>query len=74
MKTSNAAFDQAEELAEGERQSGIKTASRALSRRGGPNCIGCGELIGEKRRTVLPSATRCYECQAAYEGEQVARK
>jgi phage/conjugal plasmid C-4 type zinc finger TraR family protein len=70
MNSSDAAFDQAEELAKGERQSGIKTASKALSRRGTAECIGCGNPIGERRRKILPSATRCVECQTAYEKEQ----
>jgi phage/conjugal plasmid C-4 type zinc finger TraR family protein len=73
MKTSNAALDRADELAEAERESGIKSARRALSRKGPPDCIECGKPIGERRRKVLPSATRCYLCQEAHEEEQAGR-
>ena len=73
MKTSNAAFDQADELAENERQSGIKAASKALSKAGTLDCIVCGEPIGRVRKAVLPSATRCVTCQETYEKERAGR-
>lgn len=73
MDLSNSAFDQAEELAEGERQNGIKTASEALSKPGTAVCVDCDTEISEARRKAAPFATRCIECQAAREKGQVAR-
>lgn len=71
MYVSNAALDRAEELAEGERQTGINAASRAISEVGFVDCIDCGREIHPKRRAALPSAKRCVDCQTAYELEQV---
>jgi phage/conjugal plasmid C-4 type zinc finger TraR family protein len=73
MPPSNADFDRAEELAEGERQSGIKAASKALLGVGLIDCIGCGHEIDPKRRAAAPWAKRCAECQTTYELEQATR-
>lgn len=73
MNFSNAAYDRADELAEGERESGINAASRALCGHGFTHCIECGEPIDGRRREALPSAKRCVECQTAIELEQATR-
>lgn len=30
-------------------------------------CIDCGEEIGEERKRILPSATKCVECQSLFD-------
>lgn len=71
MNSSNAAFDQAEQLAEAEREAGIVSARAALSGGGFTHCVNCGVAIPLSRRKALPSAKRCFECQQAYELDQV---
>ncbi len=38
-----------------------------ISAVGDGSCQDCGERIGEERLTALPSAVRCFRCQAAWE-------
>jgi phage/conjugal plasmid C-4 type zinc finger TraR family protein len=71
MNFTNAAYDQADELAEKERQCGIEAASKELSGSGFTHCIDCGAEIDRRRRAALPSAKRCFPCQQAYELDQV---
>lgn len=73
MNFSNAAFDQANELAERERENGILAAARAMAGGGFTHCIECGEEISAQRRAAYRGAKRCVECQTAYELEQATR-
>ncbi|MEY9717871.1 phage/conjugal plasmid C-4 type zinc finger TraR family protein [Sinorhizobium fredii] len=70
MKVSN--FDQelAELRVEEEKQAAIASARMALSGVGQADCEECGRPIGEARRAAMPSATRCFSCQEAFETER----
>ncbi|PVE56314.1 TraR/DksA C4-type zinc finger protein [Rhizobium rhizogenes] len=63
----NAAFDQAEQRAEQEREAKIAEASRALLGPGSIQCEDCPNDIPQQRRQALPSATRCIDCQTRHE-------
>jgi phage/conjugal plasmid C-4 type zinc finger TraR family protein len=41
--------------------------SRVRSGPGSTLCMECGDLIPARRRDLLPSATRCVDCQRDYE-------
>lgn len=73
MQFSNAAYDLAEQLAEQERDAGIRAAARALSGDGFTHCIDCGEPIDARRRAAVPGVKRCFLCQQAHEMEQAIR-
>jgi phage/conjugal plasmid C-4 type zinc finger TraR family protein len=70
---SNFHRERAEERAEEERDAAVKAASKALQGGGFHDCIDCGIPIPPRRRSVLPSAKRCFECQDAYEMQQVMK-
>lgn len=55
--------DQAALLIEARREAAIASFVGALCVPGAAACIGCGEDIEASRRTALPSARRCIECQ-----------
>lgn len=63
MKTGNAAFELADQLAEKEREAGVAMVRAAVSGTGETHCIDCGEAISPERRAALPSARRCIDCQ-----------
>lgn len=65
---SNRAHELADRLAEGERDAGVALAVNALAGTGSKDCCLCGEGIPDARRKVMPSATRCAECQERVEG------
>lgn len=60
---------QAEERIAAERERSIAAASAAVSAPGVENCIECGAAIPLERRVAAPWATRCFECQEAYEAK-----
>ncbi|ARQ59203.1 TraR/DksA family transcriptional regulator [Rhizobium sophoriradicis] len=60
-------FDRAEELAEKERQAGIRRLQAELQRDGRFDCQDCENEIEPARREAMPSATRCIACQARFE-------
>ncbi|MAZ84137.1 MAG: molecular chaperone DnaK [Hoeflea sp.] len=62
MNLGNSAFDLAELRAEQEREAAIRAAGLAVSRPGSPDCVECGDPIGNERRAAAPFATRCVSC------------
>lgn len=70
---SNFHRERAEARAEEEREAGIKAASNALQSSGFHDCFDCGIPIPSRRRSVLPSAKRCFECQQTHEMQQVMK-
>ena len=46
---------------------GVRVARAAITGTGSDVCVGCEKPIPVKRRKALPSATRCRDCQEAYE-------
>lgn len=60
-------FEQALKADEAARAAGIKKAQLALAKQGTLDCIDCGMEIPEKRRAVVPHATRCAACQNMHE-------
>jgi RNA polymerase-binding transcription factor DksA len=49
---------------------GIKRAQDRLPSGAGPtHCTGCGDPIGELRRSALPGVRRCLPCQEAADRE-----
>ena len=45
----------------------INTQQRQLTTESTGECVDCGERIPERRRTALPYATRCIDCQSIVE-------
>lgn len=62
MHMSNAAFDLADRLAEGERLAGIARVQAQLNGGAGRLVCDCGETISEARRKAVPHTTRCVDC------------
>lgn len=60
-------FDRTEELAEKERQAGIRRLQEELQRDGRNDCQDCEDEIEPARREAMPSATRCIACQLRHE-------
>jgi len=52
---------------ENEIADGIDTVRRALVGEGQDECEDCGDLIAAARRKAIPSATRCIQCQGAFD-------
>jgi phage/conjugal plasmid C-4 type zinc finger TraR family protein len=72
MNFSNAAFDQADRLAEGEREAGIAKARAEAARLSavnddGPLVCDCGEPIPEARRRAVPGTDKCFDCASLAE-------
>lgn len=69
MQLTEAAFEQAEALAERERLAGVRRAQIALVGDGHatPLVCDCGSEIAEARRRAVPGTKRCYECAVALE-------
>lgn len=67
MRLSNFAYEQAELRADQEREAGIAAARSAISGAGSLTCKKSGDEIEPERRAVLPSATRCTDCQTGFE-------
>jgi phage/conjugal plasmid C-4 type zinc finger TraR family protein len=62
VKTGNAAFDLADELAERERLAGIARASAAVKGMSGRFVCDCGSEIPPARRAAYPNAKDCIDC------------
>ena len=60
-------YDQAEVLADKERQAGIRRLQAALERDGSCDCQDCDNEIEPARREAMPSAIRCIACQTRFE-------
>jgi phage/conjugal plasmid C-4 type zinc finger TraR family protein len=60
-------LEQAARLEQTQRDTSVRSAQRQLGRKGQPDCAGCGEAIPPQRRTAVPSAIRCIQCQSAFE-------
>ncbi|WP_429813590.1 TraR/DksA C4-type zinc finger protein [Ensifer sp. B1-9] len=67
MKVGNFERELAEQRVEDEKEAAIASARKALSGVGRDDCDECGRPIGQARRKVMPSATRCFSCQQAHE-------
>ena len=72
MNLGNDAYDQADRLAEGEREVGIarvraQAARLATVNDDGPLVCDCGELIPEARRRAVPGTDKCFECASLAE-------
>lgn len=67
MKIGNLAVETAERRVEAERDAGVAAVRAALRRPGTLHCVSCGEEIEPGRRTALPSAKRCIDCQSRIE-------
>jgi RNA polymerase-binding transcription factor DksA len=62
MKIGEAAFERAAELAERERDAGVRRVQAALSGTGGRLVCECGDEISPARRAALPHTDKCIEC------------
>lgn len=60
-------LEQAARQEQHQRDASVRTVQRALGRKGQPECAGCGEAIPLQRRSAVPSAIRCIQCQSAFE-------
>ena len=60
-------LEQAARLEQYQRDANVRSVQRQLGRKGQPDCAGCGETIPPQRRTAVPSAIRCIQCQTAFE-------
>lgn len=56
-------LDDAQELEERERNDCIARTTGRITGQGATHCVVCGEPIDAARRKVMPSATRCVDCQ-----------
>lgn len=56
-------LDEAQALEERERDAGIDRVVARLNGTGALYCASCGDEIDPARRAVMPSATRCTDCQ-----------
>ncbi len=70
---SNVDYEFADIRAEQEREAKIAAVRAELRRQGSTECSDCGCSIAVARLRVIPSASRCLECQETYEHERVAR-
>lgn len=59
--------DHAQRIAEDERERLVGFARGQLEGRGVHDCVDCGRAIPAARREALPHATRCIDCQEAFE-------
>jgi len=64
--TEDAVSQTIKEIIDRDREQDSHAADRRASGAGGV-CEECGGPIGPERLEVLPSATRCKDCQAAWE-------
>lgn len=55
-------FDLAEQLAQAERDAGVRRAQAAVRGMSGKFVCDCGEPIGEARLAALPNARDCIDC------------
>lgn len=69
LKTGNAAFDLADQLAERERAAGVARIQAALTGPGRLVCD-CGEEISEARRRAVPNTDKCIECATRAERQR----
>lgn len=60
-------LDEAQALEQRERDDCIARAAGRIKGRGATHCVVCGEPIDEARRSAMPSATRCIDCQEGRE-------
>lgn len=60
-------LEQAARLEQTQRDASLRSVQRTLSRKGQPDCAGCGEAIPPQRRSAVPSAIRCWKCQSTFE-------
>lgn len=60
-------IDRANEIAQAERDAGVRRIVFAVAGKGSDDCRDCSEAIEEARKRACPSATRCVGCQAAAE-------
>lgn len=60
-------LEQAARLEQYQRDANVRSVQQQLGRKGQPDCAGCGEAIPLPRRTAVPSAVRCIQCQSAFE-------
>lgn len=67
MKIGNWAHEQAIQRADQERDAGVAKVRAALAEEGSFDCVSCGDEIDEQRRSAMPSARRCLECQEKLE-------
>lgn len=74
MKIGDFVHELADIYAEQERQAGIAAARKPLMQTGAFNCVRCGEEISNERRSAMPSARRCLDCQKGVERWQAMRK
>lgn len=60
-------IDRANEIAQAERDAGVRKIVMAVAGEGLADCEDCSDAIEEARRKAVPSARRCVGCQAAAE-------
>ena len=60
-------LEQAARLEQYQRDANVRSVQRELAHKGQADCAGCGEAIPLQRRTAVPSAIRCIQCQSAFE-------
>ena len=60
-------LEQAARLEQTQRDASVRSVQRELAHKGQSDCAGCGEAIPLQRRTAVPSAIRCIQCQSAFE-------
>ncbi|MBB4955573.1 phage/conjugal plasmid C-4 type zinc finger TraR family protein [Agrobacterium vitis] len=70
---SNVHFEQAEAKVAQERDAKLAQARADLKKAGAPECVECGKVIPQARRSAYPSATRCIDCQTEVEREVYCR-
>lgn len=63
-------YEQAEHTEQAMRDEGLSHIRAALQGAGCDECEDCDAPIAAARRTALPSATRCIECQEHHERGQ----
>lgn len=66
--SSERAIETAEAVTNAVTARAIAAAKAGLAGEGSADCADCGDAIPEARRTALPSARRCVDCQAKFEG------
>lgn len=67
MDLGERSIERAEEFERLQRDAAVQRIRNNLVGLGEEFCLGCGDKIEEARRMVLPSATRCVDCQTKIE-------